>query len=861
MKHQKKTGNALSVERRVFSATKAMLYAGGAMMALAAGAGAMAAQAAELSSEVRQFNIAAASLPEALNEFASSTKLNILFSTTLVEGKSAAPLNGRYSSKEALNMLLEGTGLAYDIDEDNTVYIRRDHSENMAGSANGNAADADAKEAAFVLEEIVVTATKRSTSLQDTALSLSVLTGDKLEKRGITSINDFITTVPGVSLASSEPGEPKIIMRGIATNNLGQGNSTASVYVDEFTISSISSAGTPDVRLVDVARVEVLKGPQGTVYGQAAMGGVVRYITNKPSTEGFEGGVSGYGSFTDGGGFNQGLQGYVNVPVTDNLALRFVGYHYDNSGFIDVDLLHAFGPDSAENVDTENTRGGRVALKWDITENIGFEATYLYQQVDVGSERKITPSYTSTPYTFPVVTAPGFVDIDVNNPSLTKRYGNEPYGRGYNVLNLKLDASFDLFDVSIMGARKEVTTFRGEVINEYVDISHGVPSPTDQRSNTDVDTLEVRLVSNTGDDSMFNWLAGFWYEDSDRYYDTYTTYYGPDISLFGFIPLTNGQVIENFRVSRWGKEYSGYGELGINFTEKASLTLGYRRSHVETEIGDIIFGGGSLGGIDTTATENINTYKANLEYRATDDVLFYLLASSGYRLGGFNPPAVLTGTPASTYGTDSLWNYELGARTTWLDGRLTFNAVAYYVDWSDIQLPTLDPLTFVVTNQNAGKAEVKGLDIESNYYITDNFSVGANLSYTDATLKEDYPTASAFAGDRLPGSSKFSYALFADFTHPVNDDWELSVRGTHRYIGGRPNAFAGEAQKLYLPSYSLTDVRVGLSHIDGMNVSLFADNIFNNMGVAAYQKMGHYFGQYRLTNRPRTIGINLGYDF
>jgi outer membrane receptor protein involved in Fe transport len=237
--------------------------------------------------------------------------------------------------------------------------------------------------------------------------------------------------------------------------------------------------------------------------------------------------------------------------------------------------------------------------------------------------------------------------------------------------------------------------------------------------------------------------------------------------------------------------------------------------------------------VDESTEEDIDTYKIHFEYRVNDDILAYALASSGYRAGGFNRSGFADVSPASAYGTDTLWNYEVGAKTSWLDNRLTANVVAYYIDWSDIQLFAFDSVSLSAKIQNAGKAEVFGFETEIRYKATENLQLNANYAYADAALAEDYvftgttpPTVLGADGDRLPGSSMHTFSVFADWQSPLTSSLDLAANVNYIYMSSRKGSISPVEQP-ELPSLGTLNLSIGIKHDAGVSVSLFANNLLD----------------------------------
>ena len=259
---------------------------------------------------------------------------------------------------------------------------------------------------------------------------------------------------------------------------------------------------------------------------------------------------------------------------------------------------------------------------------------------------------------------------------------------------------------------------------------------------------------------------GLWYENSNAWNDYVADVDGPDLLLFGFLPLSDGQIIQDVRTTFDASEKAIYADLALHLADQWVLNLGYRRSDVDTKFSvlradgvfDTVFQGlDQRIGNDESVQEYVNSYRVSLDYFLNDDILLYATAASGYRLGGFNSASTLH--DASIYESDAIWDYELGVKSAWIDGRLTVNGSLYRINWEDIQLGIFDFGDFSLHTRNVGEAHIEGLDLEVKYFIDRDLSIAFNNAFTDAILGVDYPTGNAFKGDRLPGSSSVSSSL------------------------------------------------------------------------------------------------------
>lgn len=743
-------------------------------------------------------------------------------------------------------------------------------------------------EDATVLEEVLVTATKRETTLQDTAMSVSAFSGDNLAFLGYSSTRDFLESVPGVTAMDRGGNNTTFVIRNVGNSITREGGST-STYIDEFPML----AGISDIKLVDMQSVEVLKGPQGTLWGKAAMGGVIRYITNKPSTEGIEGGVSAsISDTTDAGETNYDFTGYLNLPINDQLAVRGTFYQYHEAGFIDIVPItglgqFAFLPSGAQpgellyegtdNVNEYEYTGGRLALRYQPSDTTTIDLAWVNQRFTAGG---YNATMQNTPWT----------STDLEDFEAAYAYGFRQQVVDLNQFNLTLGKEFDSFDLTLALSQAELeehtntddTLFFSALLG--LGPSYDIPAiVSDRPFEADTKTAELRLVSDN--DSSLNWIVGAYYEEGDQFGGLDgATDSGRAGEIFGFLLGTEPGflILASFSESYF-EETSVFGEIGYAFSDQFSVTFGARYSDV-SQWSKTLSSEGSLRsdfllGVQVGASETVDTYKFVAEYRPTEDIMIYGLASSGYRAGGKNPTA-LDGS-GTAYGSDSLWNYEFGVKSTWLDGRLTANATYYFIDWTDMQL-TVTTAGGTVETANVGEAEISGIEGEINYQINDELRLSLAFNFSEAEMAEDYdpslnpatgidasPGDEAFAGDRLPASVDESFSVTLDWRKPLNDSYDLFANLNHRYIGDKTITFNatnavtfGHPDYFVLDDYSITNLTLGvggeLNNGNGYEVALFAHNLLDEVAETAYLE---FYSDVTFINDPRTVGLRFSMDF
>lgn len=823
-----------------------------------------------------EIDIPALNAAQALNQLAEQTGVYFLFPYRAAANQQANPVKGLYSLDDALQILLKDTGLRGGLSKTGVVTISLDDTDNekvegtsamiqskrgilasiasvFVGFGNGNLAAQETSDhqddsSYRLVEEVVVTATRRETGIQETAMSVNAFHGELLEKNGYTSIGQILDTVPGVTSISSGPNANRIIIRNIATSTQESGSATSATYFDDFAVSG-QRASAPEIRLVDVERVEVLKGPQGTLFGRSAMGGIVRYISNKPNPEAFAAGINAYVSDTTDGGNNVGGHGYVNIPIGDSFAARLVAYNYQNDGFIDnVEL-------GADDFNDEDTKGGRLALRWQPSDELTLDFTYINQDVDGA------PNWATT-----IHSPQGDIPVDVDRREQVAGIAMEQ-GNDHEIFNLAATYEFDSFTATLLATTSDEGTQVVFDQREFLGLTSGCVCDMLDSGDSDAmesDIFEFRLVSKS--EGALDWIVGFYSEESDLDVQRLIRYFGDPVALFGgMLPLTDGTVLIDMAFENEESEKAVYGELGYSFSESTRLTVGYRRSDVEFEnetlrangIFDQITGTANLLGTRFETDEDVETYKISLEHSFNEDLFVYFTATSGYRRGGFNTPTFIA--PFSTFDSDSLWNYEIGVKSTWLDGRLVANVSAYLLDWSDIQLVVQDPVTFNRATENVGEAEIPGFEFSLAYQLSNTLDIALSGSLSRPELQEDVPGGvSGKKGDSLPGSSEENFAFMANWQQPLSNGIELFATMTYKYVGSRLNDFNTDLD-VKLDSYEIMDVRAGFRSSKGYSLSLFANNLFDEAIEYVVDRQGPFFESVP-TNRPRTVGLNLTWE-
>lgn len=737
------------------------------------------------------------------------------------------------------------------------------------------------------VEDLIVTATKRAENLQDVPISVQALGAERLDQLNITDFADYAQHLPTLSYSPTYgPGYNRPFMRGVASGENGNHSGSmpsVGTYLDEQPITTIT--GNLDLHLYDIARVEVLAGPQGTLYGASSQAGTVRIITNRPDPERFSAAWDAEVNTIEHGGLGQTGQAYANIPLSSRSAVRLVGWAEHQDGYIDNVPGTRLYPTSGvvdENSDvadddynTVDTYGARVALgidlndSWTVTPQIMGQDQQtngiFAQQPSVGdlavmhwfpewnSDRWIQGALTieGSISNFDVVFAASRLSRDVDS--------NQDY------------ADYGYFYDTLLGYGSYFTDNAFNIINPAQQV--------EGRDHYDRTTYEARIASPA--QNRLRFIAGLFHQHSEHqihqryiiegFNDAHEVTGWPDT-----VWLT-----EQLRTD---EESAAFGEVSYDITDRLTGTLGVRAFHTENSlvgffgfgegfknfyglptdypgegpdscIGPPTVGSAPCNDLDKSTEEDGTLYRANLQYRIDPDRMVYLTYSEGFRPGGINRRGTLP-----PYGADYLDNYEFGWKTDWLDGRLRWNGAIFHEVWKDFQFAFLgaNGLTEI---QNAGDAEINGIETDLQWVPMDGLSLTAAGTWLDSELTSA-EIADTVTGTRLPVAPDVKFDFTARYEFPLGS-WQAFVQGGASYVGDRSvdirqteAALIGE-----LDSYWTADIAAGVER-DGWRFSAFVDNIFDERGVT-----GRYtecaittcFGEpYDVVIRPLTAGVRIG---
>jgi iron complex outermembrane receptor protein len=718
-----------------------------------------------------------------------------------------------------------------------------------------------AGEASDIIEEIIVTATRRESALQDTALSLAVLTEEDLRDAHLRDFEDYWRAIPSLAVTDSGPFGTRVTLRGLSGNASARSDEAlAAVYVDDTPVTPPEGFYTspPDIYLVDVDRIEVLRGPQGTLFGASSMGGAVRTISKLPELSRITHSYDGSVSYTRRGGLNYEINATWNLPIIDERsAIRLAAYYRDLDGYVDD-----IGLDQS-NVNSNETTGFRLSAHSRIGDNGSVTARIQYQDVDMGSFNEVDPNGK------PEIGLP-----TTDNYQLALLV-DESRKDTFLLYSLEFDVTSALADWT------SITSYIENDADYVIDISDEMntffggylPASIAGFYNQQAFTQEFRVASN--DDGPLDWLAGLFYLDQEvPRFDVapapgfndipFCVTFDPPPPANAPVPTCSGlpdgeEVLLFETITATREDYGVFGELGYRFSDRWEATVGARWYQIEkTLVGTSsgFFVDGFDVPTDVASDEDGVNAKGSLKFHASDEVMIYALASQGFRPGGANDPSLQGVCPDAPpqYQSDSLWNYELGAKARWFDNRVTLNATVYHMDWSDTQIVVLSPVCAQTFIDNVGQATSEGIELELVALLTDGWELAAGAGFTDAKLDEALPTASvdAPAGTELPNVPKLTASLAATWQFQAFD-LPSHVRVDAQYTGSSYSDI-DRVTRVKKPAYTLIDLALGIG-TDRWRTELFVDNLLDEQAMLSCCRLNNEF----VTNRTRTIGIRASY--
>ena len=767
-------------------------------------------------------------------------------------GNTARRMTGRYAS------MLVGPAVGLTVMYAQAQTVAPSNAASNAAPVAASASAATAKSGpngatgsdTATLSTVQVTANRRREPAREVPMQVTAISAKELQQKGDQSMRDYLKDQVGVSMVSAAQGagSQQISIRGVTTG--ADISPTVGVYVDDVPFGSSSFWGggaelALDMGLLDLNHIEILRGPQGTLYGAGAMGGLLKYVTNEPDSED---GISGHAgaalSGTEHGTLNHTEDAVVNVPIKEGVAaFRVSAFNQQDGGYI-----NRIGSDPENGVNETDTRGGRASLIVTPTRDLTIRLTATQQQIKSDGPAQVDYD--------PTTRQPIFGDLTQS------RQVNEPYDQLIGLYSADIEYDFGWARLNAISAYQTIrTSYVMDYSSTYDPILNaelGGPvvtkSPFYDALTTDKFTQELRLTSPAKQD--LEWIAGLFYTNERS--DNTQALIGEGLGT----PLN----LESAELPSTYKEYSTYGDLTYHVTSRLAATVGLRVAHNEQTFEQN--GSGVLIGPPSSASsqssDTSKTYLFTLNYLLDQNASVYARVATGYRPGG--PQASLldpvTGKMSSpSFNHDTLTSYEVGYKADFLDKRASVSIDAFDVQWKDIQL--LDVVDGISLIANGGTAQSKGIEFFGSLNPTPQWRLSTTLAYTDARLTEDAPGIGALTGEHLPNVAPFSATANLDYLFGVGS-YRAYVGASESYVGQRNAGFDNSPSlpSFVMPGYFSTDLRAGID-LRVANVSFFVHNLFNRGGMQSesntFQSLG---GPAEVTFiQPLTVGMQVDVPF
>ena len=717
----------------------------------------------------------------------------------------------------------------------------------------------------MMIEEVIVSAQKKTENLQNVPISVTTLSSDELDSLNIKDFADYVLQLPAASAVQRRPGQGQIFMRGISdggNNNQSLQGPAVAIYLDESPVTMIGD--NLDVHVYDIERVESLTGPQGTLYGAASQAGNLKIITKKPSSE-FDSGFNLSAESTRGGDGSTMVEGFVNIPLSQNAALRFVGFNDRDGGFIDSVNDSITYPVSGitrsnevfveDNFNDAVKDGYRAALRVDLNENWQIDVNYMGQETSTNGvwdhnpdelgEYNVSRFYDDkthdewTRFSATVTGDLGFADLTFTTSSLE---------RDFEVLS---DYSHYAIDGYVEGYYTCYTYYFGPCVDPSIQFEND--------THQEYDTTEIRLSSKEGE--KLNWIIGAFQTENITDYDS--QWHVPAINPAAAVPGSKDLYYQTDQV-RSEDESAVFGEIYYQINDKMELTLGHRKFDNETTlkgfVGTVWWPNYILG--STTRPDNVNSLydgsdsisKINLSYQVDNNSMIYITRSEGYRPGGANRTTQL----GATYDADFLTSTEFGFKSISMDGRLRLNAAMYQMDWDDIQLGWFDSsISLLGLVDNIGKANSNGYEIDAKYILSDTVSVALGYASNEAVLKEDYVlrgVVEAKDGQDLPFTPDTKYNV----TINVDTGESSSLQFNYVFVDEMWNDLFYSDREMQ-DSYGIANLSFTTQVGDNSTMQIYMDNIFDE--VAQLYINSEDIQKLTTVNRPTTVGVKFSWKY
>jgi iron complex outermembrane recepter protein len=759
-------------------------------------------------------------------------------------------------------------------------------------------------EAETSVEELVVTARKRDEQLIDVPFSVAAQSEAVMRNRGVTNVEELSRTIASFTVQNLGPGQSQVAIRGISAGQIVRDQpgvkEQVGVYLDESVISL--SLFTPDLDLFDLNRVEVLRGPQGTLFGSGSLSGTVRYITNQPDLGAFQGVVEATGSKVQGGDVGWDLKGSINMPLNDQMALRVTAYNTQYAGFIDA--VQPTGVKS--DVNDGYRRGIRASLLIQPTENLTITPRVLYQKIDVDGFNRvdvynILGNQFST--TRPRVQLGGLKQYTQLKEKFEDEFFLADLSLNYDLEGVRVTSISSFTDREVLVLR-DATALTASITGGSIGLPpavYNIDSPLADTTDLQTFTQELRFTS-TGEGPL-QWVAGAFYSHIDRDY-------AQDLFVNGFSRLSGIPSASDVAptdhlyfstVPYKQKQLAVFGEATYSVTDRLDITAGLRWADYKenrTLTFDGIFADKTIA-VPGKTKADAWAPRVIVAFEATDDITLNAQVSKGFRLGGINDPlnrplctpadfATFNALSQPSFKNETVWNYEAGAKARFAGGAGSLTVAGFYADIKNLQA-TIDAgscSSRIIANVDSAKSA--GFDAELSYRLTENFDISAAASYNDAKLTSSLvdargvPIQGLRDGNRLPTVPKFQGSISVGYEREMENGLEAFANVTAQHVGKRytqvsdqennprtvatfPNLGGQTAASLIfpleLPSYEIVNLRLGVRG-DGFEVAAFVNNLGDERAKLAIDRERGLRARYGfLTNAPRTYGATFRKEF
>jgi len=768
------------------------------------------------------------------------------------------------------------------------------------------------------IQTVVVTAQKRKEDPNKIAMSITAISGEALQEQHVTDFTDLTRSVPNISFSQNNgagPGLTNIEMRGVSSS---AGSSTVGVYMDDtsVTVSNVYSMGTAEPKFFDLDRVEVLRGPQGTLYGASSMGGTIKFIANQPDLKKYSADLFGQYSSTKGGGSNTSESLVGNIPlIKDELGLRIGVQANAQSGFINqVDVS---GNVIANRINSMNDQEARIALKWKPTRDLTVLPSVYYQIVNghgnSAFDLSTLPAYETSilvrePSTDKLLIPSLTLSYDMDGANLTSvsSYFQRQFDR---ILDGKNYTTGPLTSTNpTSGCYIYVAACGGSVPDALLTTIQGLQSPTSLDSKVQQFSQEVRLASKEYDPTVtpWTWVGGLYYanerttiteNDPVKGINAAFAQFGlspedPNVLYFPgnaslgiapYTPYANPFPNDNLY---YGHEYKRdeqkaiFGEANYYFSPALHATIGLRYLKADDSITQqnglytAGFNTNNYNQISNTTSSTATTPKFALTWETSPTNTLYTSAAKGFRLGGGNeyvPPLLCqadlqalgrTAAPL-TYDQDSLWSYEVGNKTRFMDNRVSVNADLFYLNWKNLQQYVVLPSCQFQYNTNVGNATSEGAEFDIKFKPVPEWLLGFAAGYTKATLADNDGLTKdgilgAVKGAQIEGVPKFNAQISAKYNFSVMDDKSGFILAAMHWVGSSHGALNPTDPDYIRPQYHTVDLSTGLS-FEAFDISLFVKNALDDNTIIMHPSVNATLQGYRAN--PREIGANISARF